>query len=119
MHLASGSRGLRRVVISAALAAGLVLLTLALSQCQLVNDSTLGVHFAKAGSSCLSRCAKAYNDSISVETALHLANVNGCNMDSTCLALEGLRHDAAVNRIQAGRDRCQNDCHHQGGGSGG
>jgi len=45
--------------------------------------------------------------------------VKACGSDAACLAAEDARHDAAVAAIQAQRKTCQNNCHHQGGGTGG
>ncbi len=48
-----------------------------------------------------------------------MLNVKSCAGDSICLALEDIRHEQAVTRIQTARQDCINSCHHQGGGTGG
>ena len=65
-----------------------VSLSMALTQCQLVQDRLTGVHLAKgqAAGNCIAACAHAYNDSILAESDLHVSNVHGCGGDSTCLA---------------------------------
>jgi hypothetical protein len=92
-----------------------------LTQCKMVTDELGGTKVSQNvdASTCISACAHAYNDSIRVESALHVSNVHACAGDLACLASEDARHDAAVDRIQRGRQDCQNRCHHQGGGSGG
>ena len=107
-------------------AASLLLLTLlgvlalALSQCRQVGDSLTGVRLTRGNNNaqCIAECSRAYNDSIRVESSLHNQNVHARGGNAQCLAQEEARHQAAVERIQAGRRACYDDCHHQGGGSG-
>ncbi len=92
-----------------------------LSQCRNIADQVVGVSaggWANAAS-CVSACATAYADSNRAESAIHVANVQACAGDETCLATEEARHEAAVARIAAGRTDCINGCHHQGAGRGG
>ena len=114
---------LRRIWNPALLAVAGAVLAVVVTQCRPVPDDLLGVRqsarsFRGAGD-CISACAHAFNDSIRVESNLHVDNVHACASDSVCLALESIRHDHAVARIQTGRAACQNNCHHQGGGGGG
>ena len=100
-------------VATAALAAALV-------TCKGVTDRTLVPQPpATTTANCVSDCAQTANDAIRVESDLHVANVKACAGDSTCLANEDARHQAAVNAIQAQRKQCQDNCHQQGGGNGG
>jgi hypothetical protein len=118
MHPDHNTRRLRRGTALLGIAVLLGTVALTLSQCKMVDERLTGVNFGKSQpSSCLSICAHAFNDSIRAESDLHVSNVHACNSDDVCLALEEIRHEAAVNRIQAGRIACQNDCHHQGGGT--
>jgi len=100
-----------------------VMLALVLAQCRPIVDNVLGIKAettaARGASTCVTVCAKAYNDSIGAETTIHVQNAKSCAGDSICLALEEIRHEAAVTRIQTARQDCINGCHHQGGGTGG
>ena len=119
MHLARTTRGLRRGTAFAALAVLLGTTALTLSQCRMVDERLTGVEFGRSKpANCIASCSFAFNDSIRAESQLHVGNTQACNSDPVCLALEEVRHEAAVNRIQAGRRDCQNACHHQGGGTG-
>jgi hypothetical protein len=115
----------RRPRLRTLLASGALLaLSLVLAQCRPVADSLLGTPkgslFARGNSAdCIVACQRTYNDSIRVESNLHVANAMACGDDSVCAALEEARHEAAVERIQAARNACVDACHHQGGGSGG
>lgn len=108
----------------AVLTTGITLtLALTLAQCRPVADNVTGAEFgarsSQNASTCIAVCARAYGDSMRVESALHVANVKACAGDPTCLGVEGIRFELAVQRIQTGRRACQNGCHHQGGGQGG
>jgi hypothetical protein len=118
MQLAHTTRGLRRGTAFLGLAVLLGTVALTLTQCKMVDERLTGISFGKSQpANCLSTCAHAFNDSIRVESVLHVANVHACG-DDVCIAIEEIRHEAAVNRIQAGREACQEQCHHQGGGTG-
>lgn len=119
MHPADNSRGLRRGTAFVGLAVLLGVVTLTLSQCRMVDDRITGVTFGRNNpSNCFSACSRTYNDSIRVEAQRHVDTVQGCAGDPVCLAMEEIRHEAAVDRIQAGRQTCQDNCHHQGRGGG-
>ena len=119
MHLAHTTRRLRRGAALLGLAVLLGTVALMLTQCKMVDERLTGVEFGKSKpGSCLSTCSHTFNDSIRVESDLHVANVQACGSDDVCKAIEEIRHESAVNRIQSGRIACQNDCHHQGGGTG-
>jgi hypothetical protein len=119
-HFTPGSR--RNIKILLTLGASL-LIALVVTQCRPVADDILGSRsssrLAQNPLSCVVNCARAYNDSIRVESDVHVANVHACASDSICLALEESRHEGAVERIQTARVACIGNCHHQGGGSGG
>jgi hypothetical protein len=113
------TRLLRRSSAWALLIALSGVMVLTLTQCQLVND-LLGVDLrAQNANKCIAACSKAYNDSVRVESEFHVDLIHACGTDSVCIALEDVRYLAAVDRIQLGRQNCQNNCHHQGGGEGG
>jgi hypothetical protein len=107
----------------AVLATGITLtLAMTLTQCRPVGDNVIGVELgaqSSGASNCIAVCARAYGDSMRVESDLHVTNVKACAGDGACLAFEATRFQQAVQRIQAGRRACQNACHHQGGGQGG
>lgn len=93
----------------------------AVSQCRMVSDRLTGLDVSALKASpenCIARCAVAYADSNRAESQLHVAEVRACADDSLCLALEEMRHEAAVARIQAGRQACKDDCYHEGAGGG-
>ncbi len=120
MHLAPILARLRRG--SAFFGLGILLVTVALSltQCRMVGEQLTGIDLQKAHpDKCINNCVTTANQLVRQESDLHLHNVAACNQDSVCLALEGIRHEQAMDRIQMGRDQCINDCHHQGGGTGG
>ncbi len=122
MRLAHRLPRLRRGLSLLALFALLGFVAVGLSQCKAVQDNLTGVSagLAKAGpGGCISKCARDYADSNRVEIELHVANVQGCDGDPVCEALEEARHEAAVDRIVAGRENCFNECRYQSGGTGG
>ena len=118
MNPAIPPRSPRSALALAASLALLAVLALSLTQCRPVNDEIVRPRAASA-SNCFTDCAHAYADAIQAESALHVANVHACAGDTTCLANEETRHEAAVAEIDAGRQACQDRCHQQGGGSGG
>jgi len=103
----------------ALIAVAAVALAATLATCKSVTDNVFSPRPATSAANCLSECARAANDAMRVESDLHTDIVHECKGDSLCLANEAARHQAAVDAIQAGRKRCQDNCHHQGGGSGG
>lgn len=100
-------------------------LAILVSQCRMVEDSVLGpadglsASASRRSGECISACARAYGDSMKVEAALHVQNTLACEGYLDCMDAEGARHFAAIQRINAGRRRCMDACHHQGGGTGG
>ena len=90
-----------------------------MAACKSVTDGVLSSRSgATETANCISACAHSANESIRVESDLHVANVHACAGDSTCLANEAARHQAAVRAIQDQRKACQDGCRHQGGGGG-
>jgi len=115
------SRRARAVLL---LAAG-ILIALTVSQCRMVDDRVLApsVELSASNSSrsgaCVTACSRTYADAMQAESALHTAAVQTCAGNPDCLLNESNRHEAAVARITANRKACMDNCHHQGGGSGG
>jgi len=106
-------RSLAVLAVAAVLAA-------ATMQCRMVTDSVVRpLQSSTQASSCLKSCNDAAQAAIRDESDLHKANVKACASDTTCLAQEEARHEAAITAIQNQRKVCQNGCHHQGGGGGG
>jgi len=100
-------------------AAAVVTLVAVIDACKSVADNVLSSRQgAQETQNCISDCAHAANESLRVESDLHVTNVHACAGDSQCLATEEARHEAAVNAIQDQRKACQEACRHQGGGSG-
>ena len=114
----------RRVRAVLLLAAG-ILIALTVSQCRMVDDRVLApsVELSASSSSrsgaCVTACARTHADAMQAEADLHTAAVQSCNGNPDCLLAESNRHETAVARIVASRTACMNNCHHQGGGSGG
>ena len=104
MHdLDKGSPRVRWVLFAVATVA----LAATLVTCKSVTDNVLlPREQATDAANCISACAHAANDAMRAESEQHVAN-------------EAARHQAAVDAIQAQRQRCQDGCHHQGGGNGG
>jgi len=104
---------IRKTLLLATLsvAAGLLL-----AQRRSVTDSVLGHGSASLNAqSCIAQCAETANALTKTESATHTANVKACNGNSSCLAAEEARHEAAVASINSNRKACQNGCHQQGG----
>ncbi len=120
MHLASLIAKLRRGSALIVLAAAVAIVTLGLSQCRMVGDQLTGVSVtaARAGS-CLSQCAKEWNDSMRVENDLHVSNIKACDGDTICKAVEAARWAEVLEHLADGRLACQQGCQHQGSGAGG
>jgi hypothetical protein len=117
MHLALHRSRMRRIAALLGLAALSAVALVGLTRCNYVSDRVTAPRAEQAAQNCISGCAHQYNDSLRVESDLHVANVHACADDPVCLALEDARHDAAVDRIQEGRKACMENCHHQGGGN--
>jgi hypothetical protein len=117
MHdLDNGSPRVRWALIAVAAVA----LATTVATCKSVTDNVFSPRQpATLASNCISECSKAANDEMRDESDLHVGIVQGCKGDSLCLANEAVRHQAAVDAIQAQRKRCMDNCHHQGGGNGG
>lgn len=115
------SRSPQRRVASAAMLAVLIGIAITATQCRQVEDNLLGVRLTTPGGagSCISACAHAYNDSLSLESDRHVAAVQACGGAGNCEDAENTRHVSEVQRLQQGRKKCQDQCHHQGGGKGG
>jgi len=111
----------RMALATAALLAMSVGLCVTLTQCKMVTDglATAQPNGTEDAASCAAACAHQYNDSMRVESELHVDNVQASHGNPGALAAESTRHVEAVNRIQRGRKDCQDQCHHQGGGKGG
>ena len=111
----------RMLLATTALLALSIGLGVTLTQCKMVTDGLSGAKVDQSAnaSNCISGCSHAFNDSVRVESDLHVANIKACGSNSACKADEDARHEAALIRLQLGRQDCQNRCHHQGGGGGG
>ena len=118
MHdLDKGSPRVRWVLFAVATVA----LAATLVTCKSVTDNVLlPREQATDAANCISACAHSANDAMRAESEQHVANEHACGKaDPKCHQNEAARHQAAVDRIQAQRKACQENCHHQGGGKGG
>ena len=121
MNRAIPIRSLRRAV-GAALFFLLIALACSLTQCRMVGDDLVGPRLSRGADdagTCATECARVYNEVIREESVRHVQAVHDCAGDEACLAAEEARHEAEVERIQAARADCQNQCHDQGKGRGG
>ena len=106
----------------AALLLLLVALACSLTQCRMVGDELVGPRLSRGAddaTTCATECARVYNETIREESVRHVQAVHDCAGDEACLAAEDAQHTAEVERIQAARADCQNQCHDQGKGRGG
>jgi hypothetical protein len=125
MQHASPNR-LRRVVVFAALAALLGVVSLTLSHCTMVGDNLTGVGAsAAAPTTCVKQCNDYYAMQYKIEQKRYQANNDACHAiednqaKTDCLAAELARHSAAMSALGAAKTQCQDSCHHQGVGSAG
>lgn len=117
-----GTASSRRLNI-ALLVVAAAAMTLLLSQCRMVSDSVsprnVGTLGQKPSQDCMRDCQAVYQTNQNAEQALHKQLIQACAGDSTCIANETARHDAAMAQLAANRKACFDNCHHQGGGGGG
>ncbi len=100
--------------------AGLVLLSLTLVSCQQVTDPTTTLSIDKSDvGKCIKDCNLAAQALTKAESDLHKINIFLCRKDQGCQKAENQRHQDAIARIEAQRLACIQECHHQGGASGG
>ena len=118
-------RRLRRAAVYVALAMMLGVVSLTLTQCQLVGDKVNGVRLFKGQpTTCIKQCNDAFKILYDQEQKLHDTNVENCQALSqpdkdTCLAAENARHEARKAELSQAKIDCQNNCHHQGAGAAG
>ena len=98
---------------------------LAIASCTQVGDSITGVTLSRSStSSCLGVCRTEYNDATSAERKRHQTQEEVCRSlpsddRDPCLAAEDDLHRSIMDQLKGDLADCQNDCHRQGGGSGG
>lgn len=118
-----GHSSSRRSLSIALLVLAAAAVTMLLSQCRMVSDGVvapgLGSLAQKPAQDCLRDCQAVYQTAQDAEQALHKQLIKACGSDTTCIANEDARHDAAMAQLAADRKACFDRCHHQGGGGGG
>lgn len=96
---------------------------LGLTQCRLVADRITGVDAqlfnGNSARNCLRGCDAERREQIREEERRHRVRIRLCRTDIACLEEENERHQNALATIEAEYAECLEDCHHQGGGSGG
>jgi len=118
-------RRLRRAAVYVALAMMLGVVSLTLTQCQLVGDKVNGVRLFKGQpTTCIKQCNDAFKILYDQEQKLYDTNKEACQALSqpdkdTCLAAELARHQAKMAELGQAKVDCQNNCHHQGAGAAG
>jgi hypothetical protein len=116
---------LRRAGVYVALAMMLGVVSLTLTQCQLVGDKVNGVRLFKGQpTTCIKQCNDDFKILYDQEQKLHDTNVENCQALSqpdkaTCLAAEDARHTARKAELSQAKIDCQNNCHQQGAGAAG
>ena len=128
---------LRRAVIYAALATLLGAVSLTLSQCTMVGDNLTGVELSRGRpTTCIKLCNDFYAGVYEQEQKHHdqsklLCDVTKCadlpaeeqaaciDARQACQDAEATRHAAVTAANAAAKIACQDNCHHQGTGSGG
>jgi len=118
-------RRLRRAAVYVALAMMLGVVSLTLTQCQLVGDKVNGVRLFKGQpTTCIKDCNDQFKILYDQEQKLHDTNNEYCQSLSqpdkdACLAAEVARHEARKAELGQAKIDCQNNCHHQGAGAAG
>jgi hypothetical protein len=96
---------------------------LGLTQCRLVADRITGVDaqllHGRSARTCLRDCERERRSEIREEERRHRARIRQCRTDISCLEDENERHQNQLADIEREYQECLEDCHHQGGGSGG
>ena len=112
------------LIWSGVLVASIVALA-AVVGCTMVGDALTGVSVDRRNPShCLKECVETFDEQVRREVVRHRAEIVACHalpesQREACEAAEAARHQAAMERIAAGRRECMNDCHRQGTGSAG
>lgn len=97
-----------------------VALAATLVTCKSVTDSVLAPREpATLAANCMSKCKHDADDDDRDEDDRHKHMDNGCKGDAGCHKREADRHRDADDHNKKKRKKCQDDCHHQGGGKGG
>ena len=110
------SPSIRWVLFAIAVAAAAATLV----TCKSVTDSVLAPREpAELAANCVSKCKHDADDDDRDEDDRHNAIANSCKGDTGCLQRESERHKDAKDHDNKKRKKCQDDCHHQGGGKGG
>lgn len=118
-------RNVRRRLVLAGVGVLACASALAIASCTQVGDSITGVTLSRTTTStCMGLCRTEYSDAVSAERKRHQAMEEVCRSlpsddRSECLAAEDDLHRSIIDQLKGDLDDCQNDCHRQGGGSGG
>ena len=102
------------------LASALIMLALGVVSCRQVSDVAGVVALDKSNvGECVRECNEDGQQATRAESQLHKVYVFLCHSNPNCLKQENQRHNDAIRRIEATRLACIQECHHQGGASGG
>jgi hypothetical protein len=124
MQLAQHNR-LRRAAVYVALLMLLGVVSLTVTQCRVVRDSTTGVRPSRGQpTTCIKQCNDQYKLLFDQEQKLHQTNIEICQAlpqpeRAACLEAEDARHQARKAELGQAKIDCQNGCHSQGSGSAG
>ena len=87
--------------------------------CKTVTDNVLAPREpATLTANCLSKCKHDGDDDDRGENERHDALAKACKGDAGCNKREADRHRDANDHNKNKRHKCDDDCHHQGGGHG-
>jgi hypothetical protein len=97
---------------------------LGVSDCARVDDSVIAPEAQNATTvgereQCVEWCDRTARKALLHEQRGHERLLEECGGDPDCRAAEEERHDMAMARIQMKHEKCLEECHDQGGGSGG
>lgn len=115
-HLDKGSPYSRWVLFAVAATA----IAATLATCKSVTDTVLAPREqATLTANCLEKCKHEGDDDDHDEDDRHNAIVSSCKGDAGCQQREAARHKDADDKNHKKHRKCDDDCHHQGGGKGG
>jgi hypothetical protein len=118
----------RRGPYLAMLVALLALVTVALTQCRLVDHNVTGLNLRSESLDdhidCMHRCDEQAKEARKIEERRHREALKECTrLDdgarTDCLKLEHQLHKRNQQEIQRAKRACKNSCYNEGGGAGG
>ena len=109
-------------VVHVLVACAVLAVSLAVASCQQISDPVTdsgGLHGAIDISTCIAACNATARVAIDQQVHSHNIVIYLCKGNTTCIANENARFQAALAQIESKRLQCISDCHHQGGANAG